>query len=247
MSEPIGIKRLEPVHNRILLALPPQLREEIRLSCEPVDLPARHLVYASGEPIEYVYFINSGIVGLTKPMEDGDCAAVGATGIEGMVGAFAARGFDTAIVDYVVLAPATAWRIKCTTLRHQLLHHKSLSRLIEAYLFLLIQQLVQFAACNRLHSLEQRYCNLLLRVHDNAFADRFILVQEFFALLLGAQRPSVAVVANPLKQRGLIDYSRGQISVLDRASLEQAACECYRANSNRIDGVFRSAAEPRSD
>jgi CRP-like cAMP-binding protein len=235
--EPIN----EPeVRNRILLALLPELREHLLGECEYVEFLHRHVIYPVGTPVDHVYFINSGLVSLIKTMGNGQSVEIGAVGIEGLVGLFAVFGFHQAIADFMVQIPTAAFRISRSTLRNEMSKHEELRQLIEKYMFLLVQQLAQSAACNRLHSLEQRCCQWLLRAHDNAFSNTFVLIHEFLALLLGAQRPSISVVAHQLQQRGLISYVHGRVTVLDRAAIEQSACECYVSSRKLTDMLFDS-------
>jgi CRP-like cAMP-binding protein len=229
----------ETILNRILLALPHQVREEILRQCDHVELASGHVIYSAGAPVAHVYFINSGIISLIKSMRDGRSVEIGAVGIEGLVGLFAAYGFDHALVDYVVQVPGTALRISKKTLQNEILIHDTLRSVVMRYLFLLTDQLAQVSACNRLHSLEQRCCHWLLVAHDSVMADKFQLTHEFLALLLGVQRPSVSMTANGLQRRGLIRYSHGHITILNRAAVEEAACECYRTLRGQIDHAFK--------
>jgi CRP-like cAMP-binding protein len=193
------------------------------------------MIYAGGAVVEYAYFINGGLVSLVKVMEDGRSVEIAAVGTEGFLGLFAAYGFGRALVDHIVQIPATALRIKRSKLQNEISKHAALRRVMTNYLLLVAEQLAQVSACNRLHSLEQRCCHWLLVAHDNALSDQFKLTQEFLASLLGAQRPSVSTTTNRLQKVGLIRYVHGKISILNRAALEETACECYRARCNQIN------------
>ncbi len=225
--------------NRILLALPDETCDQLLRQCRRVEWKSGHVIYTNSAPVEYVYFVNGGLVSLIKTMDDdGRSVQVGAVGSEGVVGLFAAYGFDAAVADYVVQAPGAALRINRTTLQNEMQKHDALKNMLARYLFLLAGQLLQVSACNRLHSLEQRCCHWLLVAHDNVRSDKFRFTHDFLALLLGVQRPSISVTANGLQKRGLIRYSHGQITMLDRAAVEQVACECYRTLRSRINHVF---------
>ena len=226
------------IHNRILLALPPKVREEILRSSDHVEFPSGHVIYATGARIENIYFINSGLVSLIKTMEDGRSAEVGCMGSEGLVGLFATYGSGLALVDYIVQVPVKVLRIDCKTLQSELLTHEAFRGLVQGYLFLLANQLAQTAACNRLHSLEQRFCHWLLVAHDSVLCDNFLLTHEFLALLLGVQRPSVSITANRLRKRGLVRYTHGHFMILDRDGIEKTSCECYRSIRKQIDDLF---------
>lgn len=147
-------------------------------------------------------------------------------------------GFDRALADYVVQVPVVALRVNRTTLRHEISKQDVLRGLAERYLCLVVTQLAQAVACNRLHSLEQRCCHWLLVAHDNAFADSFSFTHEFLASLLGVQRPSLSTAANRLQKRGLIRYVHGHVTILDRAALEKGSCECYRTIRQQIDALL---------
>jgi CRP-like cAMP-binding protein len=168
-------------------------------------------------------------------MEDGRSVEVMAVGVEGLLGLFALYGIERTLADFIVQVPGTALRISRKTLQNAMLKHDALRRVMTQCFLLAAAQLVQDSACNRLHSLEQRCCFWLLVAHDNAFSDQFQLTHESLASLLGAQRTSVSETANALQKLGSIRYRHGRISILDRAALERAACECYRAKRNQID------------
>ena len=131
-----------------------------------------------------------------------------------------------------------ALRINLRALQNAITKHNALRRVMTRYLFLVAEHLAQVSACNSLHSLEQRCCYWLLVAHDNVLSDQFQLTHEFLASLLGAQRTSVSMTTNRLQKCGVIRYSHGRISIVDRPALEETACECYRARRNQIDQVF---------
>lgn len=212
--------------------------------CDHVELASGQVLYAAADAVEYAYFVNGGLVSLVKVMEDGRSVEIAAVGTEGLLGLFAAYGFDRAFLDFIVQVPAAALRISRKTLQNAMLKHGALRRVMTQYLVLVAEQLAQVSACNRLHSLEQRCCHWLLVAHDNAFSDQFQLTHENLASLLGAQRSSVSATANRLQKRGLIHYSHGRISILDRAALERAACECYRTRRSQIDQAFGAGKAP---
>ena len=234
----------EKIFNRILLALPRAVREEVLRQCDHVELASGQMVYAAASAVEYAYFVNGGLVSLVKVMEDGRSVEIAAVGTEGLLGLFATYGFDRALVDHIVQVPAGALRIRRKALQNAVSKHDALRRVMTRYLLLVAEQLAQVSACNRLHSLEQRCCYWLLVAHDCAFADQFQLTHEFLASLLGSQRSSVSTTANTLQKHGLIHYSHGRISILDRAALERAACECYRTRRSQIDQVFGAGKHP---
>ena len=227
------------VYNRLLLALSPEIREELLAQSSKLDLPTGHLIYPAGGVGEHMYFVNRGLIAMVKTMEDGRSVEVGAVGIENFVGLFAHQGFDHVLVDYVVEIPTQAFRISTAKFYSLSEMHGALRAVAKRSRLLAMSQLVQNSACNRLHSLEQRCCSWLLIARDNALADSFFLTHEFLAALLGVQRPSLSVTANRLQKRALIRYVHGQVTILDHAAIEDSACECYRTLSDQIDRAYR--------
>ncbi len=234
----------EKIFNRILLALPREVCDEVLRQCDHVELASGQMIYAGGAAVEYAYFVNGGLVSLIKVMEDGRSVEVAAVGTEGVLGLFAAYGFGRALVDHIVQVPATALRISRDKLQNAISKHAALRRVMTRYLLLAAAQLAQVSACNRLHSLEQRCCQWLLVAHDNALSNQFQLTHEFLASLLGAQRTSVTTTTSRLQKRGVIHYSHGRISIFDRAAIEQSACECYRARRGQIEQAFGADKRP---
>lgn len=228
------------IHNRILLVLPPQVLERVLHACRRVEVPARHVIYRHGAPIENLHFVNAGLVSFLKSMEDGRSVEIGAVGAEGLIGLGPAFEGDRAVTDCVAQLPVTALRISRAVMQREILEYDALRSLITQYHSLLSDQLAQVSACNCLHSLEQRFCHWLLVACDSAFSAEFQLSHEFLAVMLGAQRPSVSIVAKRLQRRGFIRYSYGHITIISRAALEERACECYRMRRQGIDEVFRS-------
>ena len=247
--QPAGLKlgavilscECEKILNRILLVLPPEVRERILRGSDHVEFRPGHVIYRENAAIEHVYFIKTGLVSLIQTVGDGRSVEIGAVGVEGLIGVFAIYGSDSALVDYVVQVPVKALRVSLKMLRNELLKYEAFRDIMHKYLFLLAKQLAQTAACNRLHSLEQRCCHWLLVAHDSALSDSFLLTHEFLALLLGVQRPSVSMTANGLQKRGLIHYTHGHITILDRAAIEQGSCECYHTIRGQIDDLFGPA------
>ncbi len=228
----------ETVRNRVLLALPASSRDHILHHCKHVEFPAGHTLYLAEEPVQLAYFIDSGLVSLIKTMQNGRRAEIGAIGTEGVVGLFAALGLPYAIAEYVVQIPVSAWCMNIAAMRQEITSNYKFHDVFYKYLFLFADQIAQTAACNRVHPLYQRCCRWLLFAHDNAFSDQFNFTHEFFASLLGVQRPSLTLVANSLQKRGLIKYKHGHLTILDRRGLEKASCECYETIRQHRDQAF---------
>ncbi len=231
--------------NRILLALPPATFERIRSNLEHVDLVRGQIVYHVDLPINELYFVDRGLISLVKTMQDGRTVEIGAVGIEGVTGCNALFGMESAILESIVQLPGSALRVRADTLRKEMAADGALRGYIQKYAHFAVAQLAQTAACNRLHSLEERCCRWLLIAHDNARSDSFRLTHEFLAMMLGVQRSGVSLTASILQKAGLICYARGIVTVTDRPGLEAAACECYRAIHAQLDRLFGSPKKAR--
>jgi CRP-like cAMP-binding protein len=173
-----------------------------------------------------VYFPYAGMVSIVTVLEDGTAIEAATTGREGAVNPLAAMGNVMGSHSLVQL-PGAAGRIPSATLRRLSPQTPLLQQALRRYLGRFVQQVMQTAACNAVHPVQQRLPRWLLQVHDRAGGDQFFLTQEFLSQMLGIHRPSVTVAASELQRAGLIRYRRGHIEVLDRAALEAAACECY--------------------
>jgi CRP-like cAMP-binding protein len=191
-----------------------------------------------GERIHHVHFVESGFVSLVKNMSDGRAVEVGGIGCDGLVGVNALHGYEKSIFECVVQMGGSARRVTVRALHHVMEHSPSLRALLMRYGYLVIHQVVQTAACNRLHSLEQRCCRWLLTAHDSADGHRLSLTHEFLAVMLGVQRPGVSLTLNSLEQSGIIQLHRGGLTVVDRGELERHACECYRTIRREADLMF---------
>jgi CRP-like cAMP-binding protein len=206
---------------------------------ERVDLKQGQVIFRVDAPIVHLHFVEQGLISLVKTMQDGRTVEIGAIGIEGGAGCGALVGMERGILDAMVQVPGTARRIRCDTVRDEIAKSEAARRLVQRYVRFAVGELAQTAACNRLHSLEQRCCRWLLIAHDSAGSDAFPLTHEFLAMMLGVQRAGVSLTAKALQKVGLIRYSRGRVTVVDRPGLEAAACECYgtvRAQFDRLYG-----------
>ncbi len=197
---------------------------------EFISLPLDVTLYKSGDFIEYVYFPSEGVVSLVTHMKSGATIEVGLIGMDGMVGIPVLLGDDIAFEEAVVQIAGNALRMKSTILKERLkkAHNPLFSELL-LYTRSLMKQVAQTAACNRLHTMEERLARWLLMCHDRVESDNLLLTQEFISHMLGTRRASVGTAAGVLQTAGLIRYSRGHITILNREKLEDFACECYRA------------------
>jgi CRP-like cAMP-binding protein len=227
-----------PVENRLLAALPRKEYERLLPKLENASLSYKESLYEADKPIEYVYFINSGVVSLIVIMEGGAIVEVGTIGNEGMVGISVFLGANTIPGKAIVQVPGDGMRMKSGTLRNEAKNGGPLHNVLRRYTQALLNQIAQSAACNRTHSIEQRCARWLLMTHDSVRSDEFLLTQEFLSLMLGVRRPSVSTVANKLQKAGLIRYSRGRITIVDRQGLESVSCECYRIIKEEYDRLL---------
>ncbi|HEV3166279.1 MAG TPA: Crp/Fnr family transcriptional regulator [Isosphaeraceae bacterium] len=227
-----------PAGNRLLASLPEEERDRVTSQCEQVPLRVKDLLHEVDSPIPYVYFPRTGVISVLLVMENGLAMEVGTVGNEGMVGVAVFLGASRSPLMAIVQIPGEALRMEAEAFREELRLGGSLHSLMHRYTQVTLKQTSQLAACNHLHSVEERMCRWLLMAHDRVESDEFPLTQEFLAEMLVVRRPSVTVIAGALQRGGLIRYSRGKITVLDRAGLEAASCECYRVFKEEHDRIL---------
>ena len=214
--------------NRLLASLPPPEYQRLLPELESVSLAAQDVLYEPGAPVAHVYFPVNCVVSLLTVMANGAAAEAATVGREGMIGLPVFPGSDSAFSRALCQVPGDALRLPVPAFRAALARGGALSWVVQRYVQVLFHQVMQTAACNRLHRVEQRGARWLLQIHDAVGADQFALTQESLALMLSVQRPTVTLVAGMLRQAGAIDYSRGRVTVVGRAALEVVACDCYR-------------------
>lgn len=214
--------------NSLLAALPADEYARIIGDFEPVELSTRQVVWKADAPIRSVYFPRSCVCSLLTPLADEMPVESATIGKEGMVGVPVLLGVSSVPAMCVTQVAGDALRIDAGRVRGWMTGGGALPALLLRYTQALHDQTSQSVACNRRHEMEERCARWLLMTHDRTGADTFTLTHEFLAAMLGVRRASVTVAAGILQKAGLIRYSRGKITVLDRAGLEQASCECYR-------------------
>ena len=229
------------INNRILRSLPSATRKRLLPALEHVSTVRPQAMDRVDQPIEYLYFVNRGMVSFVKTMQDGRTVEVGAVGIEGVTDPNALFVVDRSIVDSLVQIPGSAFRIQRETLRREMAKDAMLREMMQRYARFAIGQFMQTAACNCLHSLEERSCRWLLMAHDSALDDTFPLTHEFLAMMLGVQRTGVSIAANLLQKAGLIRYARGSVTITNREGLEDAACECYGVVQGELESLFAAS------
>lgn len=216
-----------PLLNRILASLPPRDQGALFPSLEPVTLPVGWVVCESGSDFDGLYFPTTGIVSLLHMMENGSAAETAVIGNDGMVGISLFMGGQSTTSRAIVQHVGQAYRLKAPVLRAEFALGGRLQYLALRYAQSLLTQMSQTTVCNRHHRLDQQLCRWLLLRLDLLSDQEVLMSQEQIANTLGVRREAVSEAAGRLQSEGLISYSRGRISLLDRVGLEQRVCECY--------------------
>ena len=207
-----------------------------------VELKVKEVLVRQGDPIEYVYFPSNGAFSCIVYMEDGSGVEVGTIGNEGFTTVEMLLDATIATETVVCQVSGTSLRMSANDFRTVIPDSRAFSKILKCSGQAYLAQVSQSVACNRLHSTDIRFARWLLITHDRVQGDEFAITQEFLAAMLGVHRPSVSVVAGLFQQAGIIRYTRGRMKILDRARLEDSACECYamvRGQFERLLGVPR--------
>lgn len=226
-----------PESNRLLCELPEEVKQRIFPHLELVPLELGQVVCEAGSKQRYVYFPLDSIISLLYVMENGASAEIAVVGNDGMVGVALFMGGESTTSRAVVQSAGVAYRLFGQRLKGEFNRHGALLHLLLRYSQVLLTQMAQTAVCNRHHSIEQQLCRWLLLSIDRLPDDRVLMTQELIANMLGVRREGVTDAAGKLQRMGVINYSRGNIEVVDRALLEQTCCECYavvRQESERL-------------
>jgi len=229
--------------NKILQRLQPSDFDAIRSELEDVTLSFKEEVYEQGRPITHMYFVETGVISLVTDLEEGGTLETGTIGNEGVVGVQAFLGSPTAAGRAFCQIPGSASRIAVGRMIAERERNTRLAQLVLRNTNATMSMLAQTAACNRAHPVEERMCRWLLMTHDRVEGDEFPLTQEFLAQMLGVRRPSVNTAGLTLQNAGLIRYSRGKVTIVNRKGLEASSCECYafiaREFEKALDGLKR--------
>jgi CRP-like cAMP-binding protein len=228
--------------NHLIEMLPRRDRARLLAVCEPVELVLADVLCEPGSATRHVYFPIDGFVSLVALIEDSPALEVGMVGREGMLGAQLALGVATTPLRALVQGPGLARRIGAKAFRGELDRSPALQRILGRYLYVLMGQLAGSAACLRFHQIGPRLARWLLMSQDRAHADAFHVTHEFLAYMLGVRRVGVTAAASALQRLGLIEYRRGELTVLDRAGLEASACGCYAADRHGYAALFPAEA-----
>ena len=190
--------------------------------------------------MDYAYFVNSGIVSWLAAVENGNTVEAGVIGPEGIAGVAIVLGANSTPNQGLAQSEVRASRIAAKDLVAEFRRNGKLSELLLRFVQSMFTQVAQTAACNRLHTLDQRLARWLLMTHDRIGENTLPLTQDFLSRMLGVRRAGVSVAANSLRQQGLIDYRRGDIVVVDRPGVERLSCECYRIVKQEYDAYLDS-------
>jgi CRP-like cAMP-binding protein len=235
-------KAADPHANRLLGLLSPRDYSRLRPHLHRVTLEYRQSLYRAHKPIEFVYFIETGVGSLVNTMANGQAAEVGTIGNEGLVGLPLVFGDDRTPTSVYVQVPGVGLRMKAELFKKEMARSASVRTEMLHYGHAFFNQVAQSAACNHFHSLEQRCCRWMLMTHDRMHSDEFLLTQEFLAMMLGVQRTGVSAAASTLKGAGLIRYKLGNVTILDRRGLIRRSCECYGVSKNEFDRLLGKRA-----
>lgn len=215
-----------PYKNRILASLPKSEIERLAPHLKPVPLP-QELVLLDGNA-SHAYFLEDGISSAVVTVENGGTVEVGVIGIEGIIGIPILLGTDHSPVLTFMQIAGSGFRIEAEILREAFERPGVLRKQLQKYIQAFMVQTTQTGACNRLHNIEERLSRWLLTCRDRLVSDRLVLTQDFLGQMLGSPRTTVTLAVGLLQRAGMIDHSRGVVTVRDRVALEGVACECYR-------------------
>ena len=228
----------DPRQNHLLAVLPDKEKARLFPQLERVPMPLGEAVCESGMPMRHVYFPTTSIVSLLYVMEDGASAEIAVVGNEGIVGISVFMGGETTTSRAVVQSAGHAYRLKGQLLKDAFFRAGPMQLLLLRYTQALLTQMAQTAVCNRHHSVDQQLCRWLLLSLDRLPTNELVMTQELIANMLGVRREGVTESAGNLQRAGLIHYSRGKITVLDRPGLEARVCECYQVVKKEFDRLL---------
>jgi CRP-like cAMP-binding protein len=231
--------------NHLLAALPNETFDRVASTLSLVPLALRTILHEPRSPVGDVYFPGGGFCSVLTVLGDGNMVEVATIGREGAADVSGAASDEPSPSMTMVQAETdTCYRMPAAAFRAEMDRHDAFYRLMTRYTQAYMGAIMQSTACNAVHSVEERLARWLLTAHDRVGRDEFPLTQEFVAMMLGASRPTVTVVAGTLQKAGLITYHRGQLAIVDREKLESASCECYRTTADLLRKVTAPADTP---
>jgi CRP-like cAMP-binding protein len=235
----------KPVANKILLSISDSEYNSLRPHLEYIRLPNHLVLHEAGGKLEFAYFPNRGLISLVVVMKDGKTAEAGVVGNEGFTGAPVVVGLSRGLLRAVVQVTGDGFRVKVGALQKTLESTPHLQIILNRYAAIRGMQVAQTAACNRLHDIRQRLARWLLMTQDRVDSGALPITHDFLATMLGTDRPSVSLAAGALQKKGLIEYTRGAVKIVNRKKLEGSACECY-AVIREYDGELGLKISPQN-
>ncbi|WP_405234526.1 Crp/Fnr family transcriptional regulator [Lentisalinibacter salinarum] len=227
--------------NDLIAALPRRQQAALLSACEPAELLLGEVLCEAGKRSRYAYFPHNALISQVASLDGHKPLDMGLIGRDGMLGATVLLGVGEVPLRALVQSPGIAMRIPVQRLRRELRHSPGLRRMLGRYLYLRLLELSLTTACTRFHQIDQRLARLLLLTDDRVRTGSFHLTHKVLSDMLGVRRSGVTVAAGALQAAGVIGYSRGDVTILDRAALESASCECYGKLNGRRDQL-----QPRS-
>ena len=230
-----------PQDNHILNALPEDERDRLFPHLNLVSMPLGMVLYESGQALRHIYFPTDSIVSLLYVMKDGASAEIAVVGNEGAIGVALFMGGETTPSRAIVQSAGSAYRLDGKRLKIEFNRHGQMLHVLLRYTQALITQMAQTAVCNRHHSVNQQLCRWLLLSMDRLPSNNLRMTHELIANMLGVRREGVTAAAGELQKAGVIRYSRGKITVLNRTKLEKLSCECYSVVKKETDRLLDGA------
>jgi hypothetical protein len=230
----------ERKENLLLASLPQKERERLDPFLEWIEVELMHVFIEPDEPIQNVFFPYDAVTSTLQELRDGSTIETGLMGVEGMIGIQLWLGVPSTPTRTIVQVQGSGQLMSAKNFIREVMERPSspLNPLVGRYTHAFLMMTSQVAACNRLHTIDQRMCRWLKLVHNRVRRDEFPMRQEFMAAMLGVQRPTLSTAANILQKAGLISYTRGQMKVLDAAGLVAGSCECLELMETQFDRIF---------
>jgi CRP-like cAMP-binding protein len=224
--------------NKLLACLPRKDFEQLRPLLKTISLKPKQVLHPFNEPVRQVFFLNGGVASMTTVMKNGEMVEIATVGDEGLVGINAYFGGQMLSGETMLQVPApdaSAEVMSVDAFQRELSRAGPFQECVRRYSQGLLMLMMQSTGCMALHPVHERCCRWLLMTHDRVRTDEFHLSHEFLAMMLGSTRPTVTIVAGTLQKAGLIKYIHGRMTILDRAGLESASCECYATVKSHFD------------
>ena len=226
--------------NRLIERLPRNERASVLERCEVVELAFGDILSETGPVIHHVYFPLNGFISLVTVLDDRQPLEMALIGNEGMVGVTLMLGVSAAPMRAIVQGSGQTLRMKAEDFRQEVIKCPSFQQILNRYLYVMMRQFPQMAVCTHFHEIKPRLARWLLMTHDRSSSDSFYLTHDFLAGMLGVRRSGVTVAAGSLQRKDLIDYRRGEVTILNRRGLEKASCTCYQTLINDYEKQFGS-------